>query len=229
MKVSVKSKSPVLVISLEGELVLNNREQVQKETDPLLRENKNIVFDCSKLTYIDSSGLGFFLEANSRLRASNIKPLVLANVRSIVRKSLETTRLVQVIPIYHSLEEAIASFNPSWTWRILSDVIYVKAVSNKIIELLSDLNLESDFLSEIRLCLEEAVINAMKHGNKFEKEKFVNLSYKLEGRSLTFSISDEGEGFNTTLKGKGLSLISNFMDKVSFNENGNSIRMIKNI
>jgi len=230
MKIKVKSEIPsALILSLQGELTLNNRERAQQEIEPLLLENKNIVIDGADLIYVDSSGLGMFLEINDKLKQKGLYSLVFTNLATVVRKSLEVTHLVQIMPVYNSEEEAIAGFGQSWRWRVPSNFVYVKSVSNKILESLSFLNLDKYFLTEIRLCIEEAVVNAMKHGNELDNQKLAIVDYKLQDRRLEISVSDEGAGFDTTVKGKGLSLIFNFMDEVKFNEKGNTIVMIKNV
>ncbi len=230
MKIKVKSEIPsALILSLHGELTLNNRERAQQEIEPLLLENKNIVIDGADLIYVDSSGLGMFLEINNKLKQKGLYSLVFTNLVPVVRKSLEVTHLVQIMPAYNSEEEAIAGFGQSWRWRVPSNFVYVKSVSSKILESLSFLNLDKYFLTEIRLCIEEAVVNAMKHGNELNNQKLATVDYKLQDRRLEISVSDEGGGFDTTVKGKGLLLIFNFMDEVKFNEKGNTIVMIKNV
>jgi serine/threonine-protein kinase RsbW len=229
MKINIKSKDSVLVISVEGELTLNNRERAQRDMEQILEEGKNIIIDGASLTYVDSSGLGLFLEINNKLKQKGQMSLAFVNLNSIVRKSLEVTHLVQIMPIYNSEEEALASFSSFWRWQIPSNVIYVKAVSNRILQSLSFLNLTKNFLAEIRLCTEEAVINAIKHGNRNDTQKLVTVGYNLVSQRLEISISDEGEGFDMKTRGRGLSLIFNFMDEVRFNEKGNTILMIKNL
>ena len=229
MKISVKAKTPVLVLSLQGELTLNNLEKMQEELESFLQENKNIVIDGADFNYVDSAGLGVFLIINGKLKENGLESLAFANLTSVVRRSLEVTHLLQLMPIYNSAEEAVAGFTQCWRWRIPSRIVYVKSVSNKVLESLSFLNLDNDFLTEIRLCIEEAVINAIKHGNKLQTQKLATISYKLQNRRLEISVSDEGEGFDPATRGKGLILIFNFMDEVKFNEKGNIVMMVKNV
>ncbi|MFH1678475.1 MAG: ATP-binding protein [Candidatus Omnitrophota bacterium] len=229
MKINVKSREPVLILALNGELILSNRESAKEELEMYLQLNKNIVIDGRALTYVDSSGLGLFLEINNGLKQKGLKSLAFTNLAPVVRKSLEVTHLVQLMPIYNYESEAVDGFTPSWNWQIPSNLVYVKAVSNKVLESLSALNLEDYFFTEIRLCTEEAVINAIKHGNNQKSQQIVTVIYKLEDYRLTISVTDEGEGFDTATRSKGLSLIFNFMDEVKFNEKGNTIVMIKKI
>ena len=92
----------------------------------------------------------------------------------------------------------------------------------------------------VHLSLEEAFINAVKHGNKMESSREVKIEYAVGGDKVEIFVSDEGDGFDPETvpdprcgdniyktEGRGLFLIQSFMDKVEFNERGNSIHMVK--
>jgi serine/threonine-protein kinase RsbW len=79
----------------------------------------------------------------------------------------------------------------------------------------------------IRLCLEEALVNAVVHGNENQSERQVVISIEEEGDHCFIKIKDEGTGFNpenvlmpecSSLGGRGVCLIKEFMDEVIFNE-----------
>lgn len=125
-------------------------------------------------------------------------------------------------------------------FKIPSDSGHIKKASVKILNSLKKLNLDKDTLFDIRLCLEEAIINAIKYGNKRKKDLSVEISYSISGGRLEVTICDEGKGFDynsipdprsrkNILKqgGRGLFLIRNLMDEVRFNDKGNQIKMIK--
>lgn len=104
---------------------------------------------------------------------------------------------------------------------------------------------ETSSLSEkfgfgINLAADEAIKNAMQHGNKGDVEKEVTVTYTLTTTQLIIKVEDQGSGFTPPTKlnvdvspdsesGRGLLLIQNFMDEVHFNEAGNVITMIKDI
>ena len=92
----------------------------------------------------------------------------------------------------------------------------------------------------IRLALDEAVANAIEHGNRHDPEKKVQLCAESSGERILVSIQDEGPGFSfdsirdPTLEenleipqGRGLFLIRNFMTRVWHNDRGNVIYMEK--
>lgn len=125
-------------------------------------------------------------------------------------------------------------------FEISSDLSNINFASNELFKRISYLNLPADLLQDIRLAFEEALINAMKHGNKFNKALKVECSVDIKGNTIIISVKDQGEGYNykqvpnpTVTKnlerccGRGVFLIRQLMDKVNFNEKGNEIFMEK--
>ena len=93
---------------------------------------------------------------------------------------------------------------------------------------------------DLRLCLEEALINAVKHGNKMDKNKSIFMKVVFKKNFLCFEIKDEGQGFDydniiiptkkenlEMLSKRGVFLIKKFMDEVEFLDNGSRIKMVK--
>ena len=125
---------------------------------------------------------------------------------------------------------------------IPSDLNSIRKASKEVLELLQPLKLGAYKLLDIRLCLEEALINAIRYGNKFDDNLKVKVSCSVENDILKIIVEDEGEGFDYNglpdptleknlqeLKGRGVFLIKRLMDEVYFNEKGNRITMLKNI
>ncbi len=126
--------------------------------------------------------------------------------------------------------------------RIPSELKNVKEASAQILQSLLPFNLASYDLLDIRLCLEEALINAMKYGNKLNPDLPIEIDYSVDNGILKIIITDRGEGFDyknlpdpileenlQELKGRGIYLIRRLMDEVCFNDKGNQITMVKKI
>ncbi|WP_186804885.1 ATP-binding protein [Limihaloglobus sulfuriphilus] len=109
--------------------------------------------------------------------------------------------------------------------------------------ILSELD-ESTYSPEDRFALElvldEAITNAVKHGNKNDPDKKVTVSYSITPKQFEIEITDEGPGFEIEdlpdprreenlfkTSGRGVLLMKAYMDKVKFNKKGNSVRMVK--
>ncbi len=94
--------------------------------------------------------------------------------------------------------------------------------------------------SNLFIALDEAFVNAVKHGNKFDAEKLVRIAAEVSGKEARFTIEDEGEGFDVhnipdpldpenlfKTSGRGVLFIFNIMDEVAYNDRGNRLTMVK--
>jgi serine/threonine-protein kinase RsbW len=94
--------------------------------------------------------------------------------------------------------------------------------------------------SNLFIALDEAFVNAVKHGNKQDARKLVRITADLSAQEARFTIEDEGEGFDVAAipdprdpenlfktSGRGVLLIYNIMDQVEYNERGNRLTMVK--
>lgn len=98
---------------------------------------------------------------------------------------------------------------------------------------------ERDLFS-IKLALEEALVNAIKHGNQMDPDKSVQIQYAVTADRFEIQITDEGEGFNpkdvpdpTAIEnldrpcGRGLMLMRHYMTEVQYNGGGNCVTMFR--
>jgi serine/threonine-protein kinase RsbW len=92
----------------------------------------------------------------------------------------------------------------------------------------------------IQLAVEEAIINAVEHGNESDPLKHVTVEYSTTPGEFEISIADEGPGFKPDevpdpsrdenlgkVTGRGLALMRVYMDIVEYNAAGNRVRMVK--
>lgn len=110
----------------------------------------------------------------------------------------------------------------------------------KILKKLKNSGIKEDILFDLKLALNEALINAIKHGNNLDQHKSVFLKIVKKDNKLEICIQDQGKGFDyTNLKsptddenlikysGRGIFLIKNFMDELDFSDGGCKLKMIK--
>ena len=92
----------------------------------------------------------------------------------------------------------------------------------------------------VHLAVEEALVNAIKHGNQNDHSKQVHIVYRMSEDAVRIEITDEGPGFDPSEvpdptdddnlevpSGRGLMLMRSFMSLVEFNERGNGVIMEK--
>jgi serine/threonine-protein kinase RsbW len=92
----------------------------------------------------------------------------------------------------------------------------------------------------VRLSLEEALVNAIRHGNREDPNRQVQVRFLVTPERVLIEVQDEGDGFdpgaipdplaNENLekpRGRGLFLMRNYMTWVRYNARGNCVTMCK--
>lgn len=123
---------------------------------------------------------------------------------------------------------------------IPSNFIEAREPQKRIIDAVKSCGFNGDDIFGIKLALEEALINAIKHGNKFDKKKKVKLDASITPKRVAIDIEDEGPGFNrcrvpdptadenlTKSSGRGILLMEAYMDSITFSKNGRRVHLLK--
>jgi serine/threonine-protein kinase RsbW len=155
-------------------------------------------------------------------------------LRDIVEKTLSyKLRFVDDLKILPYVREKI-------DFELPSDVTLMNGVLQYLIERVSKLGLIKPERSNLFVALDEAFVNAVKHGNRNDPTKLVRITAELSSKEARFTVEDEGDGFNIQeipdpcdpsnlfkASGRGVLLIYNIMDEVQYNERGNRLTMVK--
>src|SRR4030095_4051905 len=125
-------------------------------------------------------------------------------------------------------------------FELPSDLGLMNGVLEYLQERVSKLGLISPERSNLFIALDEAFVNAVKHGNKNDPSKLLKITAELSPNEACFTVEDEGEGFNINeipdpcdpanlfrTSGRGVLLIYNIMDEVEYNAQGNRVKMVK--
>ncbi len=120
--------------------------------------------------------------------------------------------------------------------KISSSRLQLNEVENFIKELFTSFKIREELFFKTQICVNEAVVNSIMHGNKFDENKVVTISSFTSNNYLYFSITDEGEGFDfnelpdpTRVEnifketGRGIFIIKNISDEIVFRDKGNII------
>lgn len=126
--------------------------------------------------------------------------------------------------------------------NIVSESGSLRIIEAAVDELSNKLKINSDSYGKILVATMEAVNNAIVHGNKSDIKKLVRVAFLSETGNLTITVSDEGPGFNPagvpdptapenieSINGRGVFLMRNLADNITFNEKGNEVKMIFNL
>jgi serine/threonine-protein kinase RsbW len=111
-------------------------------------------------------------------------------------------------------------------------------VEKLINDICSSYQVSEDYYGNILVAVTEAVNNAIQHGNKLDPGKQVDVEIKAQDKSISFSVHDQGEGFDfNTLpdptnpeniekpSGRGVFLMRHLADKVEFSDSGRTVHL----
>ena len=131
-----------------------------------------------------------------------------------------------------------------WLWRydrvIASDPMLARQVLDEMLVQLEARQWQQRDIFAVHLATEEALVNAIYHGNGSDSRKKVHFVCMLGGDRIRIEITDEGRGFNPSSLpdptcddhlhapcGRGVMLMKAFMSRVEFNHRGNGVTMEK--
>jgi serine/threonine-protein kinase RsbW len=114
----------------------------------------------------------------------------------------------------------------------------LSVVERMIEDVRDNYQVSEDTFGNMLVALTEAVTNAMYHGNKSDPEKKIRIQYGCVHNTLTFTIADEGKGFDfynlpdptapENLEkecGRGIFLMKNLADQLIFSDGGRVVEL----
>jgi len=172
----------------------------------------------------------FKMGAVNYLRSPYNKEELCSIVEKTLAYKLRFVDDLRVLPYVHEKIE----------FELPSDVSLMNGVLQYLIERVAKLGVIKPERSNLFIALDEAFVNAVKHGNKNDPTKLVRITAELSPQEARFTVEDEGEGFDIEqipdprdpdnlfkASGRGVLLIYNIMDKVEYNARGNRLTMVK--
>jgi len=128
----------------------------------------------------------------------------------------------------------------SLKWVIPSVLERGRDVQSRILDEVTKLKFNTDSIFAIRISLEEALVNAIKHGNKLDPHKEVHIEAVVNAKQIGITIEDQGPGFDRNTvpdptapenlekcSGRGILLIESYMTSVDWTHNGRRLHMVK--
>ena len=131
-----------------------------------------------------------------------------------------------------------------WTWtleeKFPSELGAHESFLNQVLEMLSNEGWHEKHVFGIRLAMEEALVNAVRHGNTLDSDKAVQATCRLAPDRIWIEVVDQGSGFDPDkvpdptcdenlekLCGRGILLMRSYMSQVEYNRQGNRVTMEK--
>ena len=130
-----------------------------------------------------------------------------------------------------------------WSTMSFTSTLYLCPVLDLLL-----VSVPPEWQAEIRLGLQEALVNAAKHGNKLDPTKTIIVKFTVTTREYSWVIVDQGSGFSTedstddscsqqdpqlpmdeAENGRGLSILHQVFDYVHWNREGTQLTLSKEI
>lgn len=137
-------------------------------------------------------------------------------------------------------KESVQHLHENIVFELPSAISLMHIVLEYLIKRVEKLGVCKPEQSNLFVALDEAFVNAVKHGNKYDAKKLVRIVADVSQAEARFTIEDEGEGFDVNAipdprdpqnlfkaSGRGVLFIYNIMDEVKYNERGNRLTMVK--
>jgi len=134
----------------------------------------------------------------------------------------------------------VAEMHENIEFELPSAISLMSVVLEYLMKRVEKLGVIKPEQSNLFVALDEAFVNAVKHGNKFDAQKLVRITAEVSKHEAKFTIEDEGEGFDVKnipdpldpenlfkTSGRGVLFIYNIMDEVKYNDRGNRLTMVK--
>lgn len=116
---------------------------------------------------------------------------------------------------------------------INSDLLEIKNQIENLLKQIKGFINKEDLLLEIKLILNELVLNSAIHGNELDEEKKVELELQINNNSMKLLVKDEGGGFSydknnydpleLKASGRGLIIVDGLSDEFLVNHNTVSV------
>ena len=126
------------------------------------------------------------------------------------------------------------------SFTINSDFGAGRDVQKRIMDDVEKHGFNSESTFAIKLALEEALINAIKHGNKLDPKKKVHVEARVTPKQAEIVIEDQGVGFDRhhvpnpledcnleKCSGRGILLMEAYMSRVEYTHGGRRVRLVK--
>lgn len=123
---------------------------------------------------------------------------------------------------------------------ISSDLYAARDVEEQVLGVIEDFGYAKECTFAIRLALEEALVNAHRHGNRCNPDKSIAISYQIDRQRAVIRVRDEGSGFDPTgipdptcpericlPTGRGIMLMRSYLNEVTYNAIGNEVQLVK--
>lgn len=108
MQVKFTNKGTTLIVGVIGELDHHSAEYIRNKVDGeiIKSSTKNVIFDLSKVTFMDSSGIGVIIGRYKNVTKLKGKTSI-TGLNDHIKKIFDMAGLLKIIPSYDNMEDAL--------------------------------------------------------------------------------------------------------------------------
>ncbi len=112
MGISCTSENRTLIVKITGEIDHYSANDIKNKTDKEYKRlnSKNILFDLSNVTFMDSSGIGVIMGRYKNAVANGGK-VAAVSINENIKKIFELSGLFKIIKYYENPEKALKEFS----------------------------------------------------------------------------------------------------------------------
>jgi len=128
-----------------------------------------------------------------------------------------------------------------WQFQIVQSLPEIDGILEEVVDRLNHAGYPCKDVFGVRLAVEEAIVNAIKHGHRGDYSKPVHVRFQVSTECVTVEVEDQGPGFCPDhvpdplaaenldkSSGRGLFLMRSYMSWVSYNDKGTCVTLCKN-
>ncbi|MCX7749229.1 MAG: anti-sigma F factor antagonist [Clostridia bacterium] len=108
MQIKFSNRGTILIVNINGELDHHSAEYLREKIDAQIIKSttKNILFDFSNVSFMDSSGIGVIMGRYKNIQRFNGK-VAMVNLNAQIKRIFEMSGLFKLIPFYENVDHAI--------------------------------------------------------------------------------------------------------------------------
>jgi len=112
LEVKIEMVGDVLLVRLQGEFDLLIADEFREAVDPYFESGRaaNLLLDISRVSFMDSSGLGAILGRYKKIRQMGGN-MIIVGARPQIKKILELSGIMKIISFYDNEKSALAELS----------------------------------------------------------------------------------------------------------------------
>ncbi|MFC1584785.1 response regulator [Fibrobacterota bacterium] len=207
---------------------------------------------CSELKYNKSTAKIAIIVITASSESPDLLKIFRYGANAWIKKPFQRLDILRTIETVSKERDLMAKQEILGNWidfKLASSIEILQSVNRFIENLLSYSTIQPNDIKKLGFAINEMLINGMEHGNNFNFNKYVTVSYVLFKEKIILKIQDEGKGFlladapdpmenpvEVALRrekegkrpgGYGIAITRQYVDEIEYNDIGNTCLMTK--